>query len=170
MLSPVSPLVVRPIGPDDREALAAAFERLSPTSRYRRFLTPKPRLTSADLRYLTEPDPAFHRALVAVERRSGEIVGAARYVRFDDDPGAADVAVAVVDAWHRRGVATTLLGDLIDVAEADGLERLRATALAENVPARGLLRRFGFAVAGREGFTIDYVRTAVTDRTLTAAA
>lgn len=170
MLPPASTLAVRPIGPHDREALAAAFEQLSPTSRYRRFLTPKPRLTSADLRYLTDPDPAVHRALVAVECQSGEIVGAARYVRFDDDPGAADVAIAVVDAWHRRGVATTLMRELILLAQADGLHGLRGTTLVDNVPARGLLRRFGFAVAAREGFTIDYVRAAVMDRALTAAA
>jgi RimJ/RimL family protein N-acetyltransferase len=170
MLPPATTLAVRPIGPHDREALAAAFGRLSPTSRYRRFLTPKPRLTSADLRYLTEPDPAVHRALVAVETRSGEIVGAARYVRFDHDPRTADVAVAVVDEWHRRGVATTLMRELIRLAEADGLHRLRGTTLVDNVPARGLLRSFGFAVAAREGFTIDYLRAAITDRALTAAA
>jgi hypothetical protein len=41
---PTSPqhLLIRPIQPADRERLATAFARLTVTSRYRRFLSPKP--------------------------------------------------------------------------------------------------------------------------------
>ena len=33
-------IVIRPIRPEDRSELAAGMQRLSPESRYRRFLTP----------------------------------------------------------------------------------------------------------------------------------
>jgi ribosomal protein S18 acetylase RimI-like enzyme len=148
-------LVLRPIGPADRDALLAAFERLSPLSRYRRFLTPKPRLTGAELRFLTEPDAAEHRALVAIDPGDGSIVGVARFVRWDGEPGAADVAVAVIDDWHRRGVGRRLMRELIGLARRDGLARLTGTTLVENRAARGLLRALGFAVAGVAGQTMD---------------
>jgi ribosomal protein S18 acetylase RimI-like enzyme len=148
-------LVLRPIEPADRGALLAAFERLSPLSRYRRFLTPKPRLTGAELRFLTEPDPAEHRALVAVDPCDGAIVGVARFVRWHGSPDAADVAIAVIDDWQRRGVGHTLMRELIGVARRDGLARLTATTLVDNRAARGLLRALGFVVAGIAGETMD---------------
>jgi hypothetical protein len=45
----VSPLHIRPIGPDDRDALAEAFAALSARSRQQRFLGPKPRLGAREL-------------------------------------------------------------------------------------------------------------------------
>jgi protein lysine acetyltransferase len=148
-------VVLRPIGPADRGALLAAFERLSPLSRYRRFLTPKPRLTAAEVRFLTEPDPAEHRAVIAVDAADGAIVGVARYVRWAGAPCRADVAVAVIDDWHRQGVGRRLMRELIGIARRDGLGRLTATTLVDNAPARALLRGLGFVVAGIAGETMD---------------
>ena len=49
----VEDLQIRPIGPEDKLALAEGFERLSDESRYRRFLAPRGSLSDAELRYLT---------------------------------------------------------------------------------------------------------------------
>ena len=43
------------------------FERLSPESRYRRFLAPMPELSEAAVRYLTEIDHHDHEAMIALE-------------------------------------------------------------------------------------------------------
>jgi hypothetical protein len=63
---------IRPIRADDAEWLRASHARLSPESRYRRFLGAKPALSEADARYLVEIDGAdnvaTHRLL---ERLSG---------------------------------------------------------------------------------------------------
>lgn len=40
-------VVLRPLAAEDRDLVVAAFDRLSPRSRYRRFLSPTPRLTSS---------------------------------------------------------------------------------------------------------------------------
>jgi hypothetical protein len=45
-----SSIQVRQIEPEDKARLAAAFERLSPESRYRRFLSPTASLSEGDLR------------------------------------------------------------------------------------------------------------------------
>ena len=126
-----SRIVVRPIRPDDKDAIADGFERLSPQSRYRRFFAPLEKLSPRDLRYLTEVDHHDHEALIAFDRPTGTPVGAARYVR-SDDPLEAEVAVTVVDDWQGRGAATALLDALVERARDEGLARFTALVLSEN--------------------------------------
>jgi len=150
-------LHVRPIGPDDRERLAAAFEALSERSRQRRFLVPKPRLSSAELTYLTEVDHRTHEALVAVDPATDRIVGVARYASAADATGVAEVAVVVADEWQRRGIGTRLLLDLRERAVENGVARLVATTLHENRAARVVLRRTGFRTRQMGGGMVDLV-------------
>ena len=126
---------IRPIGPDDHERLRAAHARLSPESRYRRFLATKPELTSADARYLVEIDGSDHLALVAtLPDESGEpIVAVARYIRLPDDRAAAEYAVVVADDHQRQGLASELMTRLAHAAAARGVKRFRAATLADNV-------------------------------------
>jgi RimJ/RimL family protein N-acetyltransferase len=138
-----APLVVRPIAPQDKEGMAAAFERLSPESRYRRFLSPWDHLTAAQLRYLTEIDHHDHEALVAIDPRGGEGVGVARYVRDPERPDTAEVAVAVADDWQGQGVGTDLLRRLADRARDEGIARFTALVLADNTAVRHLLGDLG---------------------------
>jgi GNAT superfamily N-acetyltransferase len=126
-----SRLVVRPIRPDDKGAIAAGFERLSPQSRYRRFFAPLQRLTERDLAYLTEVDHHDHEALIGFDAESREPVGVARFIR-SSDPEEAEVAVTVVDDWHGRGVATALLERLVERARGAGVERFVALIMSDN--------------------------------------
>ena len=59
---------LRLMQPSDKELLLAGFERLSPDSRYARFMAPKARLTEGELRYLTEVDGVDHFAMGAIRR------------------------------------------------------------------------------------------------------
>jgi RimJ/RimL family protein N-acetyltransferase len=134
-----SEVVVRPIEPGDKEKLVEGFERLSPESRYRRFLTPMNRLTPRMLRYLTEVDHHDHEALVAESADGAEPVGVARFIRIADEPEAAEVAVAVVNHWQGRGAARALMRRLAARAVEEGVERFTATCLAENTDVLDLL-------------------------------
>jgi RimJ/RimL family protein N-acetyltransferase len=136
-------ITIRPIRPDDKDALATAFELLSPESRYRRFFTPLDRLGPRDLAYLTEVDHHDHEALIA-QSATGEPLGVARYVRVDDRDRA-EVAVAVVDEWHRRGVATALLALLADRAREEHVKVFTASILADNYDSLALMESLGEA-------------------------
>jgi RimJ/RimL family protein N-acetyltransferase len=137
-----STILIRPIEPDDKDAIVTAFERLSPESRYRRFFSPLHRLSSRDLAYLTEVDHHDHEAVIAQSDRRAPL-GVARFVRSADQPEKAEVAVAVVDDWQGRGVATALLTRLAERARSEGVHVFTATTLAENRDAIRLMESFG---------------------------
>jgi GNAT superfamily N-acetyltransferase len=134
-----SELIVRQIRPDDKGAIAAGFERLSPESRYRRFFAPLERLTDRDLAYLTEVDHHYHEALIGFDAASGEPVGVARFVRSADAEDA-EVAVTVVDHWQGRGAATALLEALVERARAEGVRCFTALVMSDNKDALELFR------------------------------
>jgi GNAT superfamily N-acetyltransferase len=123
---------VRQIRRGDKELLLRGFERLSPESRYRRFLTPTARLGGAMLRYLTEIDHHDHEALIAIDEATGEALGVARYVREVERPDAADVAVTVIDDWQGKGLGTLLLEVLSARARDEAVTRFTALMLATN--------------------------------------
>jgi RimJ/RimL family protein N-acetyltransferase len=149
-------LSVRQLGPSDKRGLVRLFDRLSPESRHRRFLSPKPRLAPRELTFLTEVDGYRHDAIAAVDDRDGSIVGTSRYVRHADRQHVADFAIEVVDEFQRRCVGTALAGLTIQRARANGVAALTARTLWDNHGARALLRRYGFRAVGRDGGEIDY--------------
>jgi len=137
-----TPLLVRPILPDDKLMLLRAFDRLSPESRYARFFSPMPRLSAPLLDYFTEVDYDNHFAWVALSPEGHEDVGVgvARYVRTAD-PCVAEAAVTVIDAYQRRGIGGLLLDALALEASEHGIRRLEGLVLAGNNSMLAVLHR-----------------------------
>jgi L-amino acid N-acyltransferase YncA len=120
------------ITPQDAPILAAGFERLSAETRRLRFLTSKPTLSEAELRYLTEVDGHRHEALGAIDPDTGHGVAVARFVRDFQDPSRAEVAVTVADEWQHRGLGTLMLDRLVDRAREEGIETFTALVAGDN--------------------------------------
>jgi RimJ/RimL family protein N-acetyltransferase len=142
-----SRIVLRLIRPDDRIELHALYRRLSPESRYRRFLSVKADLDEDELDYLTRVDNDAHVAIVAIvdtlDLKAERIVGVARFVRFPDDATAAEGAVLVADGMQNRGLGKVLLRAMREAAIGRGVERFRADVLLSNGPMRHLLAEAG---------------------------
>jgi RimJ/RimL family protein N-acetyltransferase len=138
-------VLIRPIEPSDKTLLLDGLHRLSPESRYRRFLSPVDELGARQLRYLTEVDHHAHEALVALDPKTGAIVGVARFVCLPADPAVAELGIAVVDDWQGRGLGTELLDELAARAREEGVRRFSAFVLQSNKPMLGLLRDLGDA-------------------------
>ena len=153
-----TPLLIRRLRPADRTLLRDAFERLSAESRRLRFIGPKDRLTDTELRYLTDVDGHRHEALVATDPQTGEGIGVARFVRLEDEPDVAEVAVTVVDDWQHRGVGTLLLEALAERARSESISDFSALIAADNTPMLELLDHAGGrieAVASEPG-VVEY--------------
>lgn len=140
-----APLLVRPVGGGDGELISAAYDHLSDTTRYRRFLSHAAHLSRRDLDYFTHVDHHRHEAMLAIDPRSGGLVGVVRYVRIPAT-SEAELSALVVDGWQRRGVARLLLRALTARARAEGIERYVAIVDDNNLPVIGMLERAG---AGR---------------------
>jgi RimJ/RimL family protein N-acetyltransferase len=145
VLNDGTPVLVRPLRPDDKALLSEGLSRLSAHSRYQRFGRAVRELSSAELSYLTEIDYENHMAWVAVEmgEERERVVGVARYIRLNSDPSGAEVAVTVADSHRRRGLGTLLLGKLAESARANDVERFKAFVYWDNAPVLKLVRDYG---------------------------
>ncbi|MFZ0043537.1 MAG: GNAT family N-acetyltransferase [Solirubrobacteraceae bacterium] len=137
-----SKVCIRPIRADDGPRLRASHARLSPESRYRRFLAAKPELTPSDARYLVEIDGSDHFALVAtLDDEDESIIAVTRFIRLAHDPETAEFAIVVGDDFQGQGLATEMLARLAEAATDRGVKRFRATLLSDNVAVRKMLER-----------------------------
>jgi RimJ/RimL family protein N-acetyltransferase len=124
----------------DAAALDDTFEGLSERSRFLRYHAATPRLTARMRRALLDvDDDARHLAYVAEIAAEDDIraIGIARLL--DLGGGRAEIAVEVVDAWHRHGVGSLLLDSILREAARLGYAEVHADVLPENRPMRRLL-------------------------------
>lgn len=150
-----SEVTIRPIRPEDRDAIAKAFERLSEQSRYQRFMTAIDELSPSQLDYLTDVDHHDHEALVAFDPGSGDGVGVARFVRTGEST-AAEAAVTVIDDWQGRGLGVGLCNLLAERAREEGITKFTALLLAGNDQMHDVLASLGPSkVLSRQAGTVE---------------
>jgi GNAT superfamily N-acetyltransferase len=142
-----TPIAIRPITPDDREALRRAFHEASPQTRYLRLGLASGSLTDAALTYLTSVDQKDHVALVATmtspDLKTERGIAVARFVRKKDDPAVAEAAVVVIDDMQNKGVGRVLTEELGRAALVRGITKLCADVLYGNATMRHILERVG---------------------------
>ena len=137
---------VRPAVAADRAAMRRFFDELSPNSRRLRFLAPAG--ASEDLigRLCDNADPAQSLTLIVCRLRNDEtqIIGVGSY--FAPARGSAEVAFAVDDAFHGKGIATALLERLVRAGHDQEVESFSASVLPENFEMLDVFRDSGFQV------------------------
>jgi RimJ/RimL family protein N-acetyltransferase len=142
----------RQLGTGDRQLIEAFFTGLGRTSSRDYFLggvKPSPQ----HFRWIDELDGDARIAVGAFDTRTGVLLGLAQCARDSGDSSRAEVAIAVADAWQRRGLGLRLARELARLAGSGGITRLWGTTLAGNAGARNLASkvaapRFGQARAG----------------------
>ncbi len=133
---------IRSATPDDIDAVKSMHQAMSPENLYLRFFSLSKNSAEREARRLCRPAGPDHAALLAC--LNGKVVGAASY-EPTKVPGIAEVAFAVADEMHGRGVATLLLEHLVSLARSRHLTALSAETLPEN---SAMLRVFGDAGLG----------------------
>lgn len=146
-----TPITIRTLWPEDR-AIEEAFVRdLSPTSRYLRFHGALPALTPEMTERFVNLDYPDQMALIAclAEGERERQIAVARWARPKGEV-AADLGIAVADAWQCKGLGTLLLRRLMTLADQAAIERIAADVLYENHRMRDLARDFGFRPAPQQ--------------------
>jgi RimJ/RimL family protein N-acetyltransferase len=137
---------MRGMRPEDRDAFLAFHAGLSDESRYFRYFSARRRLPEREVRHFTEVDQHDHAGLVLLV--DGQLVGHALYDRLAD-PGEAEVALEVADAYQGHGVGTALLGELARIGMRAGVRRFVAHVLPTNQRMLQVFRDLGFAEHAR---------------------
>ena len=139
MLADGSTVEIRQASTADVHEVQVMHERLSPANAYFRFFGFSPQAPEREARRLCRPPDPDHMALLA--RLGGQLVGAASY-ESTGKPGVAEIAFAVADEMHGRGIATLLLEHLVSLARQRHLSTFAADTLPENL---AMLRVFADA-------------------------
>ncbi|SDI32900.1 Acyl-CoA synthetase (NDP forming) [Arthrobacter subterraneus] len=137
---------LRPISPDDADAVQAFHMRQSQNSIYLRFFTYKSSLSEKELKRFTEVDHVGRVAFVVT--RGQDIIGIGRYDRLDN-PDEAEVAFNVSDAYQGRGLGSILLEHLAAAARENGIRRFTAEVLPENRKMITVFAEAGYEVERR---------------------
>jgi acetate---CoA ligase (ADP-forming) len=142
-----STVTIRRCRVEDEPALEAFLEGLCVESRRLRFFSGA--VDAPRSAHLVSGVGAHRIGLVAFDQR-GEVVGHTLCVEVERGRG--EVAVAVADHLHGRGLGTILIVRLAEIAEQEGVDELFAAVLPENHAMLELFRDgFDAHIALRDG-------------------
>jgi RimJ/RimL family protein N-acetyltransferase len=135
---------IRALRPEDEAGMLGALDQTSAQSLQRRFFGIKRHFSDKERAFFMDVDFSNHVALVAQVDHAGRtmIVGGGRYVVFE--PGRAEMAFVVIDAWQGRGLGAMLAGHLIALGRNAGLGELTAEVLPENSAMRRVFEKLDF--------------------------
>lgn len=167
LLADGTTITIRPARPGDYQAVKQLHEAMSPENLYLRFFSMSRRAAEQEARRVSRDDgsppgppdhgppdhgapdhgPPDHGALLGF--LGDELVGVASYEPAPGDPGSAEVAFAVADGMHGRGVATLLLEHLVSLARERGVCVFTASTLPENTAMLRVFADAGLTVTRR---------------------
>jgi acetyl coenzyme A synthetase (ADP forming)-like protein len=141
---------------EDAESLRAFFQRLSDESRWHRFFTasvPRPELV-ASLCDSSRPQDSLTLLVIQTLDGSPQVIATGSYMTME--PGKVEVAFAVDDKYHGKGLGTLLLERLALLAVRHGITRFWAVTHADNRGMLDVFRQSGYAVEEKpEGAVIE---------------
>jgi acetyltransferase len=140
-----TPVLIRPMKPEDAELEQDFVRKLSPETRYFRFMSALRELSPSLLAKLTQIDYDREIALIALIEQEGETVqiGLSRYAT-NPDATSCEFAVVVADEFQHSGVGRYLMERLIDTARARGLQQMKGVFLSSNERMLRFVKHLGF--------------------------
>ena len=134
---------IREACPEDFDAVLAMHEAMAPDNIYLRFFSYSKRSAETEARRICrDPDSETPGSAALLALLDGELVGVASYAGLTGHPGQAEVAFAVADHMHHKGIATLLLEHLVSLARSRQITEFMAETLSEN---RAMLQVFADA-------------------------
>jgi RimJ/RimL family protein N-acetyltransferase len=137
---------IRPIRPEDETLYDRFLAAVTPGDARFRFLVPIRNLTHAQVSFFTHLDYARAMAFIALDERSGEMLGVARLHDYADSQSA-EYAIIVRSDVKSHGLGWQLMQITIEYARAKGLRAIEGQVLHENITMLKMCRELGFEIA-----------------------
>jgi L-amino acid N-acyltransferase YncA len=133
--------LMRPLTPDDKNALVAMFEPIGPDD----FKLMRNDVRDRELVTSWAENVDYKKVLPLVAVVNDRIVGDAT-LHFRSGPGRhiADVRIFLSKEFRRRGLGNAMLRAIIDVARKCGLQQLVAEIVADQVKVINAFKQLGF--------------------------
>ncbi len=154
-----TPVIIRPIRPEDESLMVKFHETLSERSVYYRYFIPlriEQRIAHERLSRLCFIDYDREMALVVEGQDSNsggrQLLGVGRLSKLHG-ANEAEFALVISDLWQGHGLGTQLLKMLVQIGRDEHLARITATILGDNHEMQKVAQRAGFTVHHLTGET-----------------
>jgi acetyltransferase len=151
LLEDGTPVLLRPMRPEDEALVKELLENCSDQTLYFRYFHLIKKFPHSFLIRFTQNDYDRELGLAAFGTPPGPevMMGVGRLV-MTPERDKAEFAVIVADPWHGKGLGEKLISRVIEIAREYGVKSLWGEVLAENVPMLGLVKKMGFTLQSPE--------------------
>ena len=148
-LSDATPIIIRPIRPEDEPQMVRFHQSLSEQSvHFRYFGSLNVESRTAHERLVRTCFNDYDREIALVAECDKEIIGVARLIK-GHGTNEAEFAILIADAWQGMGMGTELLKLLVKIGRAEKLQRITGRILAANTAMLEVSRNIGFELQWR---------------------
>lgn len=160
-----TPVLIRPIRPEDEPLMRQYHATLSEQSVYLRYfhlMKLSQRVAHERLVRICFVDYDREMALVVEHQGASEpqIIGAARLSK-DHFSNTAEFSMLISDRWQRQGLGTELMQRLIQIGRDEGLSAIHAYVLKDNEGMIRICRKLNFEFAAGDDPSVWFVQLAL---------
>jgi acetyltransferase len=147
MMRDGTPVLLRPMRPEDEPLVSDFFTKCSEETVYFRYFKLIKKWTHEMLIRFTQNDYDRELGLMAVSQPPAPqaMLGVSRLV-MAADRSTAEFAVIIADPWQGKGLGYKLLEEVINIAREQGVILLHGDVLAQNQPMLDMVKRLGFTL------------------------
>ncbi len=138
-------VIVRPVRPEDEALFVAFFGKVSDEDLRLRFFAPVRDFSHSFIARLVQIDYARAIAFVAIDKESGEMLGAVR-LHADANMETGEYAILLRSDLKGQGLGWQLMEMMIEWARAEGLSVVEGQVLRENTTMLDMCRSLGFDI------------------------
>ena len=151
LLEDGTPVLLRPMRPEDETLVKELLENCSDETLYFRYFHLIKNFPHSFLIRFTQNDYDREIGLAAFGTPPGPevMMGVGRIV-MTPERDTAEFAVIVADPWQGKGLGEKLISRVIEIARNYGLKSLWGEVMAENVPMLALVKKMGFTLQSPE--------------------
>jgi acetyltransferase len=145
LLEDGTPVLIRPMKPEDEPLVADLLDNCSEQTIYFRYFQVIKSWPHQALIRFTQNDYDREIGIAAIGLPPGPTImmGVGRLV-MTPERDAAEFAVIVADPWHGKGLGEKLIERVMEIAKENGVRTLAGDVLPENRPMLALVKKMGF--------------------------